>query len=63
VSGVTSSIYVIVMHCDSSKDAWDKLKFFYKGDAKFKGVKIQTYRFQFEQLKTMEDEDITAYFL
>jgi hypothetical protein len=63
VSGLTSSIYVNVMHCDSSKDVWDKLKNVYEGDAKVKGVKIQTYRFQFEQLKTMEDEDIAAYFL
>jgi hypothetical protein len=39
------------MHCDSTKDIWDKLQNFYKGDAKVKGAKLQAYIGQFEQLK------------
>jgi hypothetical protein len=51
------------MHCDSTKEIWDKLQNVYEGDAKVKGAKLQTYRSQFEQLKMKEDEDIAAYFL
>jgi hypothetical protein len=57
-----SSLYVKVMHCDSTKDLWDKLQNVYKGYAKVKGAKIQTYRGEFEQLKMKEDEDIETYF-
>ena len=63
LSGPTSSLYVKVMHCDYTKDNWDKLQNFYEGDAKFKGSKLQTYRGQFKQLKMKEDEDIATYFL
>jgi hypothetical protein len=51
------------MHCNSIKEICDKLQNVYKGDAKFKGDKLQTYRGQFEQLTMKEDEDIAAYFL
>jgi hypothetical protein len=51
------------MHCDSTKDVWDKLQNVYEGDSKVKGAKLQTYRGQFEQLKMKEYEDIVAYFL
>jgi hypothetical protein len=51
LSGLAISVYVKVMHCDSTKDIWDKLQNFYKGDAKIKGAKLQAYRGQFEQLK------------
>jgi hypothetical protein len=36
------------MHCSSAKEIWDKLQNVYEGDAKFKAIKIQTYRGQFE---------------
>jgi hypothetical protein len=49
------------MHCDSAKDIWDKLQNVYKGDAKVKGDKLQTYRGKFE-LKMKEDEDIAPFF-
>jgi hypothetical protein len=60
LSGLTSSVYVKVMHCDSTKDIWDKIQNVYERDAKDKGAKIQTYRGQFEQLKMKEDEDIAT---
>jgi hypothetical protein len=63
LNGLQRSLYVKVMHCDSPKDIWDKLQNLYKGDAKVKGAKLQTYRGQFEQLKMKEDENIAAYFL
>jgi hypothetical protein len=63
LSGLTDSVHVKVMHCDSAKDLWDKIQNIYEGDAKVKGTKLQTYRGQFEQLKMKEDEDIAAYFL
>jgi hypothetical protein len=62
LSGLDSSIYVKVMHCDFAKDIWDKIQNVYEGEAKVKGVKLQTYKGQFEQLKLKEHEDIVAYF-
>jgi hypothetical protein len=60
LNGLDHLVYVKVMHCYSAKDIWDKLQNIYKGDAKVKGAKLQTYRGQFEQLKMKEDEDITT---
>jgi hypothetical protein len=51
------------MHCDSTKEIWDKLENVYEGDAKVKGANLQNYKSQFEHLKMKEDEDITTYFL
>jgi hypothetical protein len=63
LNGLEESVYVKVMHCEYAKEIWDKIQNIYKGDAKVKGVKHQTYRGKFEQLKMKEDEDIVAYFL
>jgi hypothetical protein len=64
LSGLTSSEFVKVMHCDSAKEIWDKLKNVYdEGDSKDKGAKIQNYIGQFEHLRMKEDEDIASYFL
>jgi hypothetical protein len=63
MSGLASSVYVKVMHCDFSKDIWEKIQSVYKGDSKFKGAKIQTYKGQFKQLKMKENENFVAYFL
>jgi hypothetical protein len=60
---LTKSIHVKVMHCESTKEIWDKLQNIYEGDAKVKGDKLQTFRAKFEQLKMKEDEDIATYFL
>jgi hypothetical protein len=62
-SGLVDSIYVKVMHCDATKEIWDKLQNIYEGDAKVKGAKLQTYRGKFEHLKMKEDEDIATYIL
>ena len=51
------------MHCETMKEIWDKLKKNYEGDDKVKGVKLQTYRGQFENLKMKGEESITVYFL
>ena len=63
LSDLTKSIFVKVMHCETTKEIWDKLKSIYEGDDKVKGVKLHTYRGQFENLKMREDENIAAYFL
>jgi hypothetical protein len=51
LSGLINSTYVKLVHCDSTKEIWDKLQNVYEGYAKVKGAKLQTYRGQFEQLK------------
>jgi hypothetical protein len=48
------------LHCDSTKDIWEKLQNVYEGYAKVKEANIQTYIGQFEQLKMKEDEDIAT---
>ena len=63
LSGLTETVFVKVMHCDTTKEVWDKLKNIYEGDDKVKGAKLQTYRGQFENLKMKEEENIATYFL
>ena len=47
LSGLVELVFVKVMHCETAKEIWDKLKNFYEGDDKVKGAKLQTYRGQF----------------
>ena len=63
LSCLTETIFVKVVHCETMKEIWDKLKNIYEGDYKVKGEKLQTYRGQFENLKMKEEENIAAYFL
>ena len=63
LSGLTETIFVKVMHCETAKEIWDKLKNIYEGYDKVKGEKLQTHRGQFENLKMKEEENIEAYFL
>ena len=63
LSGLTETIFVEVIHCETAKEIWDKLRNIYEGDEKIKGVKLQTYRVHFENLKMKEGENIAAYFL
>jgi hypothetical protein len=63
LNGFGESIYTKVLHCNSSREIWDKLKNIYEGDSKVKEVELQTYRGQFEQLKMKENENIASYFL
>ena len=60
LSGLVESVFVKVMHCETTKEIWDKLKNVYEGDDKVKGAKLQTYREQFENLKMKEEENIAA---
>ena len=63
LSGLTETIFVKVMHCETGKAIQDKLNNIYDGDDKVKGEKLQTYRGQFENLKMKEEENIAAFFL
>jgi hypothetical protein len=63
LNGLCELVFIKFIHCNSSKEIWDKLQNIYEGDSKVKATKLQTYRGQFEQLKMKEDENIAAYFL
>ena len=63
LSGLPKTVFVKVMHCETAKEIWDKLRNICEGDDKIKGEKLQTYRGQFENLKMKEEENIAAYFL
>ena len=63
LGGLASSELVKVMHCESTKELWEKLKCIYEGDVKVKHAKLQIYRTEFESLKWDENETIAAYFL
>ena len=52
-----------VMGCNTAKEVWDKLKSTYEGDPKFKQVKLEWHRAEFENLKMNEKEDISTYFI
>jgi hypothetical protein len=60
MNALVDSVYVKVMHCNSAKEIWEKILNVYKGDAKVKEAKLQTYIGQFEQLKMKEEEDIAS---
>ena len=62
LGGLAGSEFVKVMHYESAKELWDKLKNIYEGDAKVKNAKLQSYRTQFQILK-MEENFITTHFL
>ena len=63
LSGLTETVFVKVMHCETTKEIWDKLRKIYEGDDIIKGAKLQTYKAQFENLKMKEEENIATYFL
>ena len=44
LSGLTETVFVKFMHCETAKEIWDKLENIYEGDDKVKGAKLQTYR-------------------
>ena len=44
LSGMTETIFIKVMHCETMKEIWDNLKNIYEGDDKVKGSKLQTYK-------------------
>jgi hypothetical protein len=52
-----------VMGCNTTKEAWDKLKSIYEGDPKVNKVKLQQHRAEFENFKMNEKEDIATYLL
>jgi hypothetical protein len=62
-NGVTQAIHTNIMHCDSTKEMWDKLNIIYEGDTRVKDSKLQIFIAKFEQLKIKEDENMEAYFL
>ena len=51
LSGLTQSVFVKVMQCNTSYQAWEKLKTIYEGASKVKQSKLQSYNGQFEILK------------
>ena len=53
-SGLTPIVSSKVMGCSTTKEVWDKLQTSYEGDLKFKQVKLQRHRAQFENLKMNE---------
>ena len=63
LSGLKNSMFVKVMQCKTTKDAWDKLKIVYEGASKVKKYKLQTYKGKFESLKMKEEENIAEYLL
>ena len=40
LGGLAGSEFVKLMHCDSAKELWDKLKKVYEGDTKVKNAKL-----------------------
>jgi hypothetical protein len=59
LSGLAKAKFVKVMHCDSTKNMWDKLISSYEGNKRVKDKKLQTHKLKFEQLKMDEDETIS----
>ena len=62
-SGLTPNVSSKVMGCNKTKEVWENIKSIYEGDPKFKHVKLQRHRVDFENLKMDEKEDIASYLL
>ena len=60
--GLARTVFAKVMHCNTTKEIWDKLQTIYEGDTKVKRAKLQTYKAQFEGLKMKEGENVSEYF-
>jgi hypothetical protein len=60
LGGLVGSEFVKVMHCESAKELWEKLKNVYEGYTKVKNAQLQSYRSRFESLKMEESEDIAT---
>jgi hypothetical protein len=60
---VTQVIHTNIMHCDSAKEMWDKMKTIYKEYMKVKEAKLHIFKAKFKQLKMNENENIAVYFL
>ena len=63
LSGLTNSVFVKVMQCKTTKQAWYKLKNIYERASKVKQSRLQTYKGQFEGIKMKEEENIAEYLL
>ncbi|MCH96964.1 retrovirus-related Pol polyprotein from transposon TNT 1-98, partial [Trifolium medium] len=50
-----------ISHAESAKHAWDILATYYEGGAQVKGVKLQSYRRQFELLQMDKADSIGSY--
>ena len=61
LGGLSSSVFVKVMHYKYVKEIWDKLHIIYEGDVKFKKAKLQTLRGLFESFKMREEINIVEY--
>ena len=57
--GLNQSKLVKVMHCQSAKEVWDKLKNGYEGDEKVNKNKLQAFIMRFKSLRMNEEEKIT----
>jgi hypothetical protein len=62
-NGLNLSIHTKIMHFNSTKEMWDKLKTIYKGVHKVKEAKLHIFRAKFEQLKMNDYENTTTYAL
>jgi hypothetical protein len=60
LGALATTITIKVMVCNTAKEVWDKMKSIYEGDPKFKHVKLQRHKAEFENLKMDEKEDIST---
>ena len=55
LSGMKNSVVTKVMRCNTTKQAWDKLKIIYEGASKVKESKLHTYKRKFKSFKVKEE--------
>ena len=63
LGGLSNFVFVKFMHCNSTKDIWEKLEIIYEGNDKVKQAKLQTYRGKFQSVNMKEEENIAKYLL
>ncbi|GAU11497.1 hypothetical protein TSUD_344870 [Trifolium subterraneum] len=60
-AAVDSTNFDKISHAETAKQAWDILVQYYEGGEQVKGVKLQSYRRQYELLQMENNESIGAY--
>ena len=60
-SAISDSIFIRIMHLETTKEAWDKLKEDFQGSERNKQMQILNLRREFESLKMKDSETIKEF--
>lgn len=60
-SGLTDVMFTRIMTCETTKEAWDKLKEEFEGNNRVKSVRLLALKREFEILKMKDSDSVKEY--